>query len=101
MQFTLDTPMSEVPGTRFNYCCGASHLLSAIVQETTDMTTLDFARTHLFGPLGIPDPIWPTDPQGYNRGWGDLLLTPHDMAKIGFLYLNEGLWEGRQVASSA
>jgi len=100
VQFTLDLPMLEAPGDSFAYCSSGSHLLSAIIQETTGMSTLDFAGKHLFGPLGIFDVIWPSDPQGINHGWSDLHITPHDMAKVGYLYLNDGLWEGKQVVSA-
>jgi CubicO group peptidase (beta-lactamase class C family) len=97
VQFMLDLPMAEEPGTRFEYCNGASFLLSAVIQETTGMNALAFANEHLFGPLGIIDVEWSSSPQGITIGWSDLHLTPHDMAKIGYLYLNEGLWDGEQV----
>ncbi len=98
-QFTLDLPMIEPPGTRFEYCSPASYLLSVIVQETTGMTTLDFACKHLFEPLGITEVIWPVSPQSINRGWGDLHLAPHDMAKLGYLFLNKGRWDSQQIVS--
>ncbi len=100
VQFMLDLPMAEEPGTQFEYCNGASFLLSAIVQETTGMNALAFANEHLFGPLGIIDVQWLSNPQGITIGWSDLYLTPHDMAKIGYLYLNEGWWDGEQVVSA-
>lgn len=99
VQFTLDLPMAEEPGARFVYCSSGVHLLSAIVQQASGMSALDFAQKHLFGPLGISDVAWPSV-QGINFGWGDLRITPHAMAKLGYLYLNEGLWEGQQVLSS-
>jgi len=100
VQFMLDLPMSDKPGTRFVYNSGGSHLLSAIIRATTGTNALDFAQEHLFKPLGICDVFWPFDPQGVNNhGWGDLVVTPHDMAKLGYLYLHEGLWDGRQVVS--
>jgi CubicO group peptidase (beta-lactamase class C family) len=102
VQFMLDLPMSDEPGTRFLYNSGGSHLLSAIIRETTGMNALAFAREHLFGPLGITDVDWPLDPQGVNNdGWGDLQVTPHDMAKLGYLYLNDGVWDGKQIVSSS
>ena len=99
VQFTLDLPMSEEPGTRFVYCSPNAHLLSAIIKETTGMSALAFAQEHLFEPLGISDVGWPSDPHGNNHGWGDLRMTPHDMAKLGHLYLHEGEWGGQQVLS--
>ena len=100
VQFMLDLPMAEEPGTRFEYCNGASFLLSAIIQETTGMSALEFANEHFFGPLGIVNVEWSSNPQGITIGWSDLHLTPHDMAKIGYLYLNEGWWDGEQVVSA-
>jgi CubicO group peptidase (beta-lactamase class C family) len=100
-QFTLDLPMAAEPGARYVYCSPNVHLLSAIIQETTGMSALAFAQEHLFGALGVSDVFWPSDPHGNNWGWGDLKLAPHDMAKLGYLYLNEGLWDGQQVVSAA
>jgi CubicO group peptidase (beta-lactamase class C family) len=97
IQFALDLPMEEKPGTRFVYCSPNSHLLSGIINETTGMNELAYANKTLFEPLGISNIIWPSDPQGNNHGWGDLHLTPHDMAKLGYLYLNNGTWDGKQI----
>lgn len=68
VQFMLDLPMAEAPGSRFEYCNGASFLLSAIIQQTTGMTALAFAEEHLFGPLGITDVEWSANPQGIAIG---------------------------------
>lgn len=100
-QYVLDLPMAQAPGERFEYSNGVSYLLAAIIQKTTEMSALEFARQHLFGPLGITDVKWRTSPQGVNAGWGDMMLTPHDMAKIGLLYLQKGRWEDRQIVSTA
>jgi CubicO group peptidase (beta-lactamase class C family) len=99
VQFTLDRKAVWEPGTHFVYCSPGMHVLSAILQHATGITALDFAHQNLFEPLGIRDVIWSTDPQGYNRGSADLYLHPHDMAKIGYLWLNKGQWEGKQIIS--
>ena len=96
-QYVLDLPMSEAPGEKFEYCNGVSYLLSVIIQNTTKMKTLDFARKHLFGPLGIIDVGWATSPQGFDIGYGEMWLKPHDMAKFGWLYLNKGRWGNKQI----
>jgi CubicO group peptidase (beta-lactamase class C family) len=97
VQYMLDLPMAEEPGTRFEYCNGGSFLLSAIFQETTGRTALAYAEEHLFAPLGISDVSWPANPQGVSIGWGEMRMRPHDMLKIGYLYLNQGRWGDRQV----
>ncbi len=100
MQYMLDLPMAKPPGTRFEYCNGASFMLSAIIQETTGMNTLDFAKDHLFSPLGIDDVVWLSNLQGITLGHTRLIMKPHDMAKIGFLFLNEGRWDNEQILSA-
>jgi hypothetical protein len=91
--------VKQKPGQRFAYCSGNSHLLSLLLQRASGTKTKAFADQHLFAPLGISDVFWPQDPQGVTRGWGDLQLHPKDMAKIGFLYLHGGRWNGRQIVS--
>jgi CubicO group peptidase (beta-lactamase class C family) len=109
------------PGTTFAYSNAGSHLLSVIVADTTGRSTLAFARAKLFAPLGIhtehafqpvgvafPTPAeeraserakvaWVTDPQGYHSGFAGLKLPARDLAKLGYLYLNGGRWDGVQV----
>lgn len=99
VQFMLNLPMAEAPGTRFEYCNGATFLLSAILQERTGMNALSFAKKHLFGPLGISDITWPSNPQGITLGYGRIYMRPRDMAKIGYLYLNNGVWDGERILS--
>ena len=101
VQFMLDLPMEETPGTKFEYCNGASFLLSAIITETTGLSSNEFAEINLFAPLGITDLSWPTNPQGINIGWGELRMLPTDMAKIGYLYLGGGVWDGEQIVPTA
>jgi CubicO group peptidase (beta-lactamase class C family) len=97
VQYVLDLPMAEEPGTWFEYCNGGSFLLSAIVQKTTGRTALEYAEERFLGPLGISDVTWPANPQGISIGWGELRMRPHDMLKVGTLYLSQGRWEGEQI----
>lgn len=99
VQFTLDLKVQHIPGTYFEYCSPGMHLLSAILQEATGMTTAEFARDNLFEPLGITDFLWEADPQGYTDGWAGLYLHPRDLAKIGYLMLHQGQWEDMQIVS--
>lgn len=101
VQFMLDKPMVLPPGSQFNYCSGCSHLLSAIVQQTTGKNTRDFAEEYLFKPLGISNAVWDTDAAGIPIGGWGLQITPREMAKLGYLYLHHGEWEGQQIVSDS
>jgi CubicO group peptidase (beta-lactamase class C family) len=100
VQYMLDLPMAAKPGTEFVYNSGGVHLLSAIIGKAAGTNSLEFAKANLFGPLGITDIVWPEGPQGNSMGWGTIRMKPHDMAKIGYLYLNMGLWEGKRILSA-
>ena len=101
VQTAVDLPMRSNPGGEFGYCSANYHLLSAILTKGTRLSAEAFAKANLFGPLGIRDVYWPADPQGVTRGWGDLQLTPRDLAKIGYLFLHGGQWEDKQLISRA
>ena len=97
VQYVLSRDLIYAPGDSFNYSTGDSQVLAAALQQITEMTLLDYADLYLFAPLGITRRAWPTDPQGVNIGGAELQLTPRDMAKLGFLWLNRGNWNGDQV----
>lgn len=99
VQYVLDLPMRDEPGTRFEYCNGGSHTLSGIVTGLTGMSTAEFLDEHVFMPLGIHTYDWPSDPNGISIGAGGMRLTTRDMAKFGYLFLNRGQWEDRQIVS--
>jgi CubicO group peptidase (beta-lactamase class C family) len=99
VKFVLDEPMRSQPGSQFLYCSGCSHVLSAIIQAQTGMNTRGFAEQELFAPLGISNLAWDTDATGIPIGGWGLQLAPRDLAKLGYLYLNDGAWDGRQIVS--
>lgn len=92
-QYTLQQDLVAEPGAIFNYNTGLTHLLSGIIAQTSGMSTLDFAKENLFGPLGITNVTWETDQNGIHCGGCDIYMTPRDMTKFGYLYLNRGNWE--------
>jgi CubicO group peptidase (beta-lactamase class C family) len=100
LKYILDLPMEFQPGSQFEYDSGASHVLSAIIRQVSGMNTTDFARANLFGPLGITDFQWSADASGLPIGGWGLQLTPREMAKLGFLFLHRGVWNGQQIVSS-
>ena len=117
----LDYLGGDTPTGAFRYSAiGGAHILSGILTQATGKSALEFAQERLFAPLGIDVPRgivlrsaaehaavmndkatrgWVVDPQGnHMASWG-LFLTPREMAKIGQLVLNGGIWEGRRIVS--
>jgi len=66
------------------------------LQEVTGETALDYANERLFGPIGVRDAAW-SRYQGINNGGSELFLQPRDMARLGYLVLRGGRWDGKQV----
>ena len=99
--FALERPQTATPGTQFNYCAANMQLVSALLSRETGESAYQFAQRELFGPLGIRNVVWPSDPDGVSRGFADLKLQPRDMAKLGYLWLHHGVWEGRQIVPQA
>jgi CubicO group peptidase (beta-lactamase class C family) len=99
IDFALRIPMRGPTGAEVGYCSPNYHLLSAIITRRTGKSAAHFAREKLFGPLGITDVYWPSDPQGVTHGWGNLQLRAIDLAKIGVLMLRGGEWNGVQIVS--
>lgn len=102
VRFALKHPIRAHPDEFFLYSSLGSHLLSVILTEATGMSTLEFARRFLFAPLGIASNeergfLWETDPRGYYLGGTGLRLRARDAAKLGYLVLNNGLWDGQQL----
>jgi CubicO group peptidase (beta-lactamase class C family) len=100
VQFVLDTPMADEPGRVFGYCNENAHLLAAILERASGLSARAYANQKLFEPLGIPrvDEVdWAGDPQRITNGGFGLHLRPIDMARLGFLYLNQGQWDGQQI----
>ncbi|MBN1409328.1 MAG: serine hydrolase [Spirochaetales bacterium] len=100
VQYILDQPMIKSPGEEFRYNNGASHLLSVIIQKQTCMKTVELADKYLFKPLGITRFTWLTADHGATQGYKGLFLRPLDLAKIGYLYLRDGQWDGKQIIPS-
>lgn len=100
VDYARSLPIKYDPGAKFGYCSPGFHLLSSIVSGATHMSELEFGRKYLFEPLGIKDVLWPADLQGITHGWGNSHFYPRDFAKIGYLYLHGGLWDGKQVVSA-
>lgn len=97
VDYVLNRPAVARPGTTFNYFTGNTHLLSAIIQQVTGKTTYEFGKENLFDKLDMDSVECSTDSQGISDGGNGFAMNIYDMAKLGELYLNNGIWEGEQI----
>ncbi len=89
------------PGTHFAYNTGATCLLSCIVEKISGMKLVDFLTWKLFLPLDIRNVRWNRTADGHNEGGCGLHVSCDDIAKLGLLYLNRGMWNGKRLLSEA
>jgi CubicO group peptidase (beta-lactamase class C family) len=94
-------PVIHAPGTHFLYNTGATYMLSAIIQKVTGEKLIDYLSPRLFEPLGIENPVWEISPEGISTGGFGLNIRTEDIANFGQLYLQKGMWEGRQLVPEA
>jgi len=98
VQYVIDKPMAAEPGTVFNYSSGATELLAYIFQKETGQDIDAYGEKYLFTPLGIKH-LWKRTYIGVVDTEGGLYLNGADLAKIGYLYLHDGMWDGKQIVS--
>ncbi len=97
LSYALGLSMNEKPGEKFVYNTGLTHILSAVIEETSGQRVLAYAKENLFSKLGIQVRRWDSDAKNRNGGGTGLCMKPTDMARFGYLYLNSGVWNGEQV----
>jgi hypothetical protein len=93
----LGWPITNAPGTQFMYNSAATYMLSAIVQQVTGQKVVDYLQPRLFESLSIQGATWETCPRGINVGGWGLSIQSEGLAKLGQLYLQKGVWQGRQI----
>jgi CubicO group peptidase (beta-lactamase class C family) len=100
IRFVLSKPLDSAPGERFFYNSGAVNVLAAIIARVAAMKFLDYANARLFDPLGTKGGMWQAFPAGGTFASGGLFLRARELAKIGQLFLDDGVWQGRQIVGA-
>ncbi|PHS28219.1 MAG: serine hydrolase [Robiginitomaculum sp.] len=99
-------PMAEEPGTHWNYSTAGFHLLARAVQGLVAQKAhatppapedmVDYANASLFTPIGMDARI-EFDPAGTFMGGSLVWASARDFARFGYLYLRDGIWDGKRV----
>jgi len=97
VQYTVDRPMAHSPGDVFQYNSGATLILGHVFRMATGVDLEEYAVEHLFKPLGIQDYFWKRTPMGLVDTQEGLFVSSRNIAKIAYLFLKGGNWEGQEV----
>jgi CubicO group peptidase (beta-lactamase class C family) len=98
VRYVIDQPMADDPGTKFVYNSGVTELLAHVFKKVTGENVDQYAAEYLFKPLGIQY-FWKHSPTGLPDTEGGLYLAPRDLARLGQLFIQNGMWEGKQVVA--
>ncbi len=97
-KFAFELPQVTAPGKRFAYSSFAgSAALAGVVERAVGKSIFDYAKEKLFDPIGMQSVQWSKNPDGSHPGGYGISMTPRDMLRFGYLYLNYGRWEDRQI----
>jgi len=100
VQHVLDRPMVREPGESWAYNSGTSILLGGIIEQVTGGNVPSFAEEYLFKPIGIEGYWWQKTTGGHYHTDGGLWILPRDMARLGYLMLHQGIWDGQEIVSA-
>ncbi|WEM41251.1 serine hydrolase [Photobacterium sp. DA100] len=99
-QYIFEKKIAHSPGEVFAYQGAMSVLLGGVVEKVTGKTLRQYAEQALFNPLGIIHYDWfAHEVTGDYLGSSGLYLRSRDLAKLGQLYLNNGVWQGKRIFS--
>ncbi len=100
IQYSLDLPMIDSAGGKGQYCSSNPIIMGRIIEKATKMTIPQFAEKTLFKGLGIKNYVWNFKlDKSSAETFCQVYLTSRDMVKFGSMYLNKGVWNGKQVLS--
>jgi CubicO group peptidase (beta-lactamase class C family) len=97
--FAASKPLLHAPGTHWAYASGTSVLLARVLRETFASADdyLSYPRQRLFGLLGMRSAVLETDASGTFVGSSLLYASARDSARLGLLFLNDGMWRGERL----
>ncbi len=95
----FSVPLPRPLGTEYCYSDGAYYLLSRVVEKKSGEDLYEYLRKRLFLLMDFEETAWSKCPMGYSMGATGLYIRTPDIAKLGLLYLNKGMWNGKRILS--
>jgi CubicO group peptidase (beta-lactamase class C family) len=106
--FTSADPISDIlsntlltsPGQSFLYNSGGTNIIGAVIEKYTGKSLLEFGNMYLFDPLNVSGGLWQKMGGDLFFASGGIFLRPRELAKIGFLFVNDGFWKDKQIVTA-
>ncbi len=97
--FAAAKPLVHSPGSLFSYSSGTTNIVCRILRDIVGGPTrmLAFMTDELFEPIGMRTALPKFDRSGTFVGSSYCLASPQDFARFGYLYLRDGVWDGRRI----
>ena len=89
------------PASAWVYNSAGPNMLLRGLDNTVDGGIRSWASENFYGPLGITDYEWVSQPDGIPEGSARMHMRPRDLLKIGVALLDDGMWQGEQVIPAA
>lgn len=99
LSYVMNHPLQEDHGTQYTYTDASHYLLSCIVENRVGVPMDHFLWQEMFLPLAFRDAAWSHCPKGHVIGSTGLHLRIEDLIKLGAVYLQNGVWQGKQLLS--
>ncbi|HEX2723720.1 MAG TPA: serine hydrolase domain-containing protein, partial [Gemmatimonadaceae bacterium] len=96
-KYMLDLKMTHDPGKHFAYCSGSMNLVGAAIAVGTKTWLPEFFDRAIAQPLHFGHYYYNLMPTGEAYTGGGVYMRPRDLLKVGQLYLNGGLWNGKRI----
>ena len=93
-----EAPVYE-PGTDYKYSDAAYYVLARVCEKLVNEPLDNYLLKNLFYPLGYHEAAWSHCPMGHVIGATGLYIYASDMAKLGQVYLDNGMYNGRRIIS--
>lgn len=101
LKYCFGRPVKEEPGTYYKYSDGAFYILSRIVEKVSGQDLIDYLYPRLFKPLGFTEVAWSKCINGHSMGATGLYIKAEECVRLGYIYLHDGMYEGKRILSSA
>jgi CubicO group peptidase (beta-lactamase class C family) len=93
----LNAKLVFEPGSNFQYNNGAVDFLGVVFKQAAGVGMDAYLDSRLFQKLDMVGASWLKDTEGTPRGAGELMIRPVDLAKVGELMLDGGIWSGQRL----